>query len=546
MKTTLTLVLILLAALVLAACYPVTATPPAAAVATEAPAAAPEATPAAIEPAAAETSSAAAAADITGVTWLWESSAGSAEGEGEVPDPARYTLLLNPDGTAAMQADCNRVSGTYTVEGSSLTIVLGATTEAFCGEESLDQQYLQQLASVASYGVAEDKLVLSLEGDGGTMTFGSAAAVTGPELEGLAFTAEQVTLDSQGLPEAGQPVDVPPTPYDDSMPPAPTGLPEHIEVLFGTTDPQAREPNDPVIYIIPAAAYAVQWLDNNNPAVANTLVAIDEVGYQLPMPAPTAGYPVLPVEQVGTAYNDLAVQVGRIPATAESATKNGYRFVGRWNQDANPVTNIGLKYVYQGYTNDAKTLVSAWYPVRTDALPDEVSQVSEEEMAAFEADPGAYIAAKAEELNALSAADFEPNLEELDAMMASLQIEGMPRNGLVGTQWVWGATSSGDTGEQVLEPEKYRLVFGEEGVLDVIADCVAVAGSYEIEGGQSGSLRLELPELPSADCGEDSQAGQLLESLPAFQSYWVRVAANLMQLPMPADGPVYLFGRVTE
>ena len=70
--------------------------------------------------------------------------------------------------------------------------------------------------------------------------------------------------------------------------------------------------------------------------------------------------------------------------------------------------------------------------------------------------------------------------------------------------------------------------------------------SSEVEGGQSGDLSLELPELPSADCGPDSQAGQLLEALPALQSYWVRVAGNLMQLPMPADGPVYLFGRVTE
>ena len=82
--------------------------------------------------------------------------------------------------------------------------------------------------------------------------------------------------------------------------------------------------------------------------------------------------PVLPSEQVA-GYNDLAVQVSRaVPANElnlTSSAQTGYRFVGRWMQDANPVTNQGLRYVYQGFTNDGKYLVSFWYPVSTDALP---------------------------------------------------------------------------------------------------------------------------------------------------------------------------------
>lgn len=548
MKKTFWLAWGLVVALVLAGCYPVTSTPPVAAVATEASTAAPEATPVVTEAVAPdETSAPPAGAEIIGVTWLWERFDDPAGTGGvEVPDPESYTLLFNADGTTAIQADCNQVIGTYTLDGSSLAIVLGPSTQAFCGEQSLDQQYLQQLANVAGYAVEEGKLKLNLQADAGTMTFGGGPVATAPQVEGLTITAEQVSLDSQGLSQEGQAVVVPATPYDESMPPAPTGLPEHSQVLFGVTDAQDRQPRDPVIYIIPAAAYATLWLDNANPAVANTLVAIDEVSYALPSPAPTAGYPALPVEQVGTAYNDLAVQVARIPATPDSATKDGYRFVGRWNQDANPVTNIGLQYVYQGYTNDGKYLVSVWYPVRTEALPDEVSQVPAEDMEAFGADPTAAIAAKAEELNGLTAADFEPNLEQLDAMVASLEIEGMRSKGLEGTEWLWVATSSAGQGEQVLEPDKYRLSFGQDGVLDVVADCVSATGSYVAEGGQSGSLKLELPELASTDCGPESQSSQLLESLPAFQDYWVRVAGNLLQLPMPAGGPVFLFGNVTE
>ena len=64
----------------------------------------------------------------------------------------------------------------------------------------------------------------------------------------------------------------------------------------------------------------------------------------LSYPSPMAGVPVLPYEEVACA-NDLAVQLGGVPASLTSATKDGYRFVGRFAQDANPVTNQGLRYI---------------------------------------------------------------------------------------------------------------------------------------------------------------------------------------------------------
>jgi hypothetical protein len=53
----------------------------------------------------------------------------------------------------------------------------------------------------------------------------------------------------------------------------------------------------------------------------------------------------------------LAVQLGNTGAPLTSATISGYRFVGRWEQSPNPVTNQGLRYVYQGFTNDGRFLV---------------------------------------------------------------------------------------------------------------------------------------------------------------------------------------------
>ena len=50
--------------------------------------------------------------DIVGVTWLWQAFQDQAEANDIVaPDPQRYALTLQVDGTAAIQADCNRVAG---------------------------------------------------------------------------------------------------------------------------------------------------------------------------------------------------------------------------------------------------------------------------------------------------------------------------------------------------------------------------------------------------------------------------------------------------
>jgi heat shock protein HslJ len=115
---------------------------------------------------------AASGADIAGVEWQWrELVETEPASQSLVPQPENYTLVLQPDGTLAIQADCNKVSGSYTLEGNALTIALGPATMAFCGEESLDQQYLELLGTVDSYAIEEGRLVLTLKDNAGRMTF---------------------------------------------------------------------------------------------------------------------------------------------------------------------------------------------------------------------------------------------------------------------------------------------------------------------------------------------------------------------------------------
>ena len=111
---------------------------------------------------------------------------------------------------------------------------------AFCGEDSLGQIYLASLAKVNAASSEDGRLFLHFADDAGRMGFnnGGAPQVIGSGTDATAMIQpQQVSIDTQGLPYSWQPNLVPATPYDASQPPGPTGLPEHIEINFGVTDP---------------------------------------------------------------------------------------------------------------------------------------------------------------------------------------------------------------------------------------------------------------------------------------------------------------------
>ena len=110
--------------------------------------------------------SAGSADPLQDITWQWESVRTKSTGETTtVPNPENYTLVFREDGTFEGQADCNQISGSYSQEGG-FTITVGPSTMAFCGEDSLDQQYLALLDSVAAGG-PDGSGGLALESGGG-------------------------------------------------------------------------------------------------------------------------------------------------------------------------------------------------------------------------------------------------------------------------------------------------------------------------------------------------------------------------------------------
>ena len=113
--------------------------------------------------------------------WQWlrlEMSDGSVT---TVPNPSAYTIMFNSDGTMNGQADCNSFSGSYTVDGASLSIQVGPVTLAACPEGSLSDQFLARLGEVATYVMDNGALVLNLKLDSGNMVFGEEPVAVLPE-----------------------------------------------------------------------------------------------------------------------------------------------------------------------------------------------------------------------------------------------------------------------------------------------------------------------------------------------------------------------------
>jgi heat shock protein HslJ len=89
---------------------------------------------------------------IVNIVWEWESVAIQSTGETTVvPNPENYTITFNEDGTFSGTADCNAISGTYS-QDNGFSITVGPSTMAFCGEASLDLQYVTLLGNVAAGG----------------------------------------------------------------------------------------------------------------------------------------------------------------------------------------------------------------------------------------------------------------------------------------------------------------------------------------------------------------------------------------------------------
>ena len=109
---------------------------------------------------------------VANITWQWVDLVEKAPAsQSVVPDPQNYTITFKDDGKVDIKADCNNVSGTYKWDKQGLKIELGPSTQAACGEQSLDQQFLDLLSQVVTGGLDGDRLYLETAGGAQRMGF---------------------------------------------------------------------------------------------------------------------------------------------------------------------------------------------------------------------------------------------------------------------------------------------------------------------------------------------------------------------------------------
>ena len=97
---------------------------------------------------------------------------------------------------------------------------------------------------------------------------------------------------------------------------------------------------------------------------------------------------------------------------------SGDRGLETFGQSHYGVSNESLKYVFRGYSADKQYGIFAQVPTRAASLPDIAPTMTTNTDDILE-----YNRQEAESVNALSPADFTPNLDLLDALVASVHVE---------------------------------------------------------------------------------------------------------------------------
>jgi hypothetical protein len=226
-----------------------------------------------------------------------------------------------------------------------------------------------------------------------------------------------MTSDLQGLADSFSWEIVEGTPP--SAGPGGIGSPAYMMVTFdGATLTETLETNGPRITIYPVEAYTTIAGERVFAQVAqlNDLLVLAEGE----TPEPETWMPLLP--PVGSLM-DRWVQYLKLPFTQGE----GIRYISDspYRQQIGVWANDTTDYYYQALSDDGRFYISMIWPVSTESLPNTADEAPEDVKAqATNPDSAAvYQESIRTALNGLSAADWTPDLDKLDALAASIQFQ---------------------------------------------------------------------------------------------------------------------------
>ena len=364
---------------------------------------------------------------VAGRQLQWITFFDTVEGEQTIPNPELYQLILNEDGTLNVTADCKGTEGTYTVDGNSIEMMLGPVTLQICSEESLADQYLGYLTNARIFFNQDGDVFFDLFADGGTMQFTDVDSTSeGEETEAPASEVESgteevsdatIALSLQGLADSYSWEVVPATPA--SPGPGGIGNPPYVVVTFNdATVTETLETNAPRITIYPVEAY-INVAGESAAAQVDLLNELVALGDGI-TPDPETAMPLLPPPG---SLMDRWVQYLKLGFTQG----DGLRYISDspYRQQVGVWANDTTGYYYQALTEDGRFYISLFWPVSTDTLPntaDEADEGAKAEATNPETN-AAYQEAMRASLNELSASDWTPNLDDLDALAASIEFQ---------------------------------------------------------------------------------------------------------------------------
>jgi len=484
--------------------------------------------------------------EVQNTEWLWsEQVQAKPASRTAVADPENYTLVLWKDNTYDFIADCNSGGGAYTSSGSFITLEPGITTLAECESDSLYDQYLEALGQVESFELDGEMLVLNLKEEAGSIVFdngGTLKQPEDPETCDAGIDPVSVVLDPTSFPYTFEPTCVNATEYDDTQPPGPTGLPDHIQVNF-LPDGEETYPQEPIIYIIPVDTYQELWDSAGDQSVPDAIQDLADLLAEQPDPVPASSIPILPFEEVSARPE---IQVA--PAYLDTLQGSGIRFVTRFTSNPVPVTNDNppLFYTFQGFSSDNRHLISLFYPVTTPFLADE-EELSQDELDRVKNEFPLYKQEKTAELNGLESSDWEPDLAKLDGLITSLEYGVVPEQSeappsdFAYINWQWGQLidTNPATFELIPDPQLYNLVFNTNGTLNYTSDCNTGEGNYTISG---DLIEIKLGATAQKDCGTTSFSPLFIDLLEQVERFERQANSLTLYLPESPDRMIFLSG----
>ena len=182
--------------------------------------------------------------------------------------------------------------------------------------------------------------------------------------------------------------------------------PTHVEFTFNTYA-VGEHFHTPKILIYPVEEYR-----GISPHAANTIDKLKHTLIDQPGGGSMSSLPFLPMWPAAQVFSARVEYF-------DFQSGSGIRYLTMYGQALYPVDNQNLFYTYQGITDDGRYYIAAVLPVMHLGLPHE-GQV--DDWMAFEANWDNYLADTIAWLEAQDPNMFFPSLENLDAMMASFEI----------------------------------------------------------------------------------------------------------------------------